>query len=144
MDFQKVKKMMVSEEGRWLSLYRCPAGYLTIGIGHNIEQNGISPKVCDFIFQEDVQVHLEAAEKIFAGKFQTFSELRQMAFLNMVFQMGEFRFRKFKNMIQAAIDGRWEDCAAHALDSEWAKVQTPERAKRVARMIRENVYVYDQ
>lgn len=144
MQFEKIRKMMVAEEGKWLTLYRCPSGYLTIGIGHNIEQNGISSAVCDFIFKEDIEVHLDAVKKVFANKWDEFSEIRQMAFLNMVFQMGEFRFRKFKNMIQAAIEERWEDCANHALDSEWAKVQTPARAKRVARMIRENIYVYDE
>ena len=41
-------------EGLSLKPYRCPAGKLTIGYGHNLEANGISEEIANQLLHEDL------------------------------------------------------------------------------------------
>lgn len=61
----------------------------------------------------------------------------QRALGNMAYQLGVNGVLKFRKMIQALRVGDREEAADEALDSRWAE-QTPNRAKRVAAMIRGN------
>jgi len=54
----------------------------------------------------------------------------------MAYQMGVPRLGKFRNMLSAIADGDYVRAAEEALDSRWAK-QTPDRAQRVASLMRE-------
>jgi len=55
------------------------------------------------------------------------------------YQLGKARGDDFKKMWKAFEEGDGEKAYAEALDSVWAKEQTPERAKRFAEFIRDNV-----
>lgn len=59
----------------------------------------------------------------------------QRALGNMVYQLGVNGVSNFKNMLAALTAGNRVEAAIHALDSRWAE-QTPNRAKRVAALIR--------
>lgn len=59
----------------------------------------------------------------------------QRALANMAYQLGVSGVLRFRKMLQALRDGDREKAAQEALDSVWA-TQTPERAQRVARLIR--------
>ena len=53
MNIQDAMQMTKNFEGYSPHLYRCPAGYLTIGYGRNIEKRGISKEEAEFMFQND-------------------------------------------------------------------------------------------
>src|SRR5210317_315897 len=55
------------------------------------------------------------------------------------YQLGKKNGDDFKKMWKAFEEGNGEKAYAEALDSVWAKEQTPERAKRFAEFIRDNV-----
>ncbi len=61
---------------------------------------------------------------------------RRIALLSMIFQLGRGGVAGFRRMC-AAVDARnWSEAATEALDSRWAKEQTPERAGRIAETLR--------
>ena len=133
--------MLSAEEGRKQFPYRCPAGKLTIGVGRNIEDRGVSNATIDQMLAEDIDLFLQVAADIFGPLFADFTENRQLAILNMLFQLGESRFRMFKETIKAIKSKDWDAAAAHAGASAWAK-QTPQRAARVINMLRTDQYPY--
>ncbi len=52
-------------------------------------------------------------------KFYELGEPRQFALINMIFNLGAPRFKKFKKFI-AAVDARdWETAADELVDSKW-------------------------
>ena len=59
----------------------------------------------------------------------------QRALANMAYQLGVGGVLRFRKMLEALRAGDREKAAEEALDSAWA-TQTPERAQRVARLIR--------
>ncbi|WP_428897701.1 lysozyme [Parelusimicrobium proximum] len=133
MSFEEVKRRIISEEGERLKLYKCPAGKLTIGIGHNIEDNGISHAVSEMMFKEDLAEAASAAKKIFLN-FAEYSEVKQYILIDMAFNMGERRLRGFKKMIAAMERYDYESVAKEMLDSKWAK-QVPSRVQRLVNMM---------
>jgi lysozyme len=141
MNFTLMEEELLRDEGLRLRPYTCSAGHLTIGVGHKItgrENLGdtISLEVAGSLLTRDIASALAAATRIFGReRFESFSEARQRAVINMIFNLGEDRFRGFKRMIAAIIAGDWKDAAAHCLDSKYAQ-QVGERSKRVANQLR--------
>ena len=68
--------------------------------------------------------------------FNAMTDARKRALANMCFQLGADGLSKFKRMIAAIFDENWEQAAIEALDSKWAKQDTPRRAQKVATMLR--------
>lgn len=130
----KAKKMLIRDEGMRHKLYKCSAGKLTIGVGRNIEDRGISDETARQMLQEDIGLCLETAYKIFGSVFSNLTENRQLAIVNMIFNLGELRFSKFTNTILAIQTGDFVSAANHARQSAWYN-QVGERAERVLELL---------
>jgi lysozyme len=62
-------------------------------------------------------------------------ENTQRGVAQLCYQLGVGGVAKFKNMLDALRAGDLAAAKEHALDSDWAREDTPERAKRVASLI---------
>ncbi len=134
-DATKLRRELERDEGLRLKPYRCTAGHLTIGIGHNLDANGIPPVVVDALYEYDVSMverDLDHALPWWRG----LSDARQRALVNMCFNMGIGRLMGFRKMLTALRAGDWNEAAQEALDSAWAHQVGP-RAGRIAKMLAE-------
>tara|TARA_Y100000593_G_scaffold42238_1_gene80877 strand:+ start:2062 stop:2484 length:423 start_codon:yes stop_codon:yes gene_type:complete len=123
-------------EGVRSKVYLCSEGYETIGVGRNVSESGIglSDDEIAYLLANDIA----RCEKEIAERFDWFDDLddvRQDALVDMVFNLGISRLAQFQNMIAALAESRFDDAAAEALDSKWAR-QVGQRAQTVAAMIR--------
>lgn len=108
-------------------------GNLTIGVGRNLDASGIFDCEVQLMLDNDVITAWHACQRLMPG-FDTFSEPRQHAFIDMAFNLGEPRLAKFKKML-AAIEARdFETARKEMLDSAWAKQVGP-RAQTLANMV---------
>lgn len=128
------KSKIESEEGYKSKPYRCSEGKLTIGIGHNLDANGLSDAVIALIFKEDEAQAINDA-KALVSNFSDLSDNRKIVLVDMAFQMGKGRLSGFINMIQAIEIEAWNVAAIEMLDSRYSR-QTPERAKRNADLMK--------
>lgn len=137
---ETLQEMLIRHEGLRLFPYRCPQGYLTIGVGRNLEGKGISEDEARELLVHDINECREDVREII-GYHPTNPYTapkdweRYKALTDMRFQLGASGFRSFRNMIQCIKAGHWQEAADEALDSLWAQ-QTPERAREIAEMIR--------
>ena len=69
--------------------------------------------------------------------FEALSDVRQAVVLDMQYQLGVAGFRKFKRTRAAIAAHAWAPAAEEMLNSRWHE-QTPTRAKRLAKMMRED------
>lgn len=139
---ETLEQMLIRHEGLRLFPYRCPQGALTIGVGRNLDANGISKEEAMRMLGEDIRACERDLEQIFGSFNQVFGSYRRKdattrvkALIDMRFQLGASGFRSFSSMIQAIKDKDWNRAADEALNSLWAQ-QTPERAREIAGMIR--------
>lgn len=136
MDFmEKATAFIKRNEGFRPTMYKCPAGKWTIGYGHNLSDKGISRAAADVIFTDDFAGAYSAVRWIFEN-FDKFTVNRQVALVDMMFNLGEPRFCGFKKMIKAIKSSDWKRAAAEAKDSRWYG-QVGARGKAVVGMLLE-------
>jgi len=124
--------MLIADEGLELKPYRCTANKLTIGVGRNLEDTGISRDEALYLLSNDIK-RVEAA-LMSSGTFNALDEARQMALINMAFQLGVRGCFAFKRMWAALGRKDWQGAHDEALSSNWAR-QTPNRARRIAAIL---------
>lgn len=112
-------------------------GKLTIGVGRNLDENGISENEALILLANDIKrCEIEASQ--FAW-FRYLSPVRQDVILCMLFNLGLPRFKGFKKMISAIQKGDYIEAADQMLDSKWAE-QVGDRAETLATMMETNKY----
>jgi lysozyme len=121
---------LVRDEALKLKPYRCTAGKLTIGIGRNLEDRGITQEEAYYLLQNDILQCCQTLDRM-APWWRKMSDARQRALINMCFNLGETRLRGFRKMLLALELGNYPEAYDQALDSAWA-TQVGDRAKRIA------------
>jgi hypothetical protein len=106
-------------------------GHITIGEGRALDIVGISPDENDLMRENDLRAATADLWVIFGSKWMAFGEARQAALTDMRYTLGGAGFRNFHKLITAALNNKWDVAAAEALDSQWARVQAPERAAEI-------------
>ena len=124
-------------EGVKLKPYIDTVGKLTIGIGRNLDDVGISMIEAEFMLKHDIQAaefelhHALPFARVMDG-------VRHDALVNMVFNMGINRFLKFKKTIAYLENAQYDEAATEMLDSKWAN-QVGYRAIELSEQIRTGV-----
>lgn len=114
--------------------YQCPAGKWTVGWGRNIQERGISEDEAELMLRNDIRDSKNELTLHF-GFFDRLDEVRQMALIDMHFNMGYTKLSKFVNMIKAFYREDYEAAADEAVDSKWYR-QVKSRGVEVVAMIR--------
>jgi len=133
MNFSKLQKQLTDHEGLRLKPYRCPAGKLTIGIGRNLDDKGITPEEARFMLQHDIHECYADLIPLFL-QFELLPDSIQHVLLDMRFNLGSKGFRKFKKMISAVNKGDFKEMVIQMRDSLWYR-QVTNRAENLIKMI---------
>ena len=73
------------------------------------------------------------------GWFSELNEARQDAMIDISFNLGQTRLRKFKKALTAMEKSDWDTAANEFMDSKWSK-QVGNRAKELTEIIRNGKY----
>ena len=125
---QSIKDYIMSNEGVRKYPYRCSAGKLTIGIGRNLEDKGLSDSEVIYLFDNDLQDTQDSAESIFED-FSQYTIEEQTVVLDMLFNLGTTRFKTFKKFIRAIKERDLKEAARQIEQSTYFH-QVPNRARR--------------
>lgn len=117
--------------------HRSLIGKLTVGIGRNLEDKGLSPKEIEFLLDNDIDEVLGDLNRTFPW-FANLSSNRQHVLMDMCFNLGLPRLLEFKNTLMFMSEGKYEAAAGNMLASKWAD-QVGNRAKRLAHMMKNDV-----
>jgi lysozyme len=134
MDMNRIRDTLVKHEGLRLDLYQDHLGIYTVGVGHNIQERGISERVAYIMLEEDINVAVEDLQRNISY-FDKLPECVQEALVNLSFNLGIPRLMSFKKTLAYLREGKWEKAANELLDSRYA-TQVGYRAVEVAAMIR--------
>jgi lysozyme len=124
-------------EGVKLTPYRCPAGKLTIGVGRNLDDVGITEDEALVLLDNDVTRLFQECQR-HLPTFGSLCEARQHVLMDMSFNLGVAGLLEFRKMLAAVEAADFDRAAAEMLDSRWAR-QVGERAVTLAKMMREGV-----
>lgn len=130
----KLVAQLKLHEGVKLKPYRCTAGKLTIGVGRNLDDVGISMEEADLLLKNDIANVMRRC--IGLTFWSELSENRKIVIIDMVFNLGWTRFLGFKKTIDLISKGKYEQASIEMLNSAWAK-QVGKRAETLAKMMRQ-------
>ena len=138
----KLSEQLMKHEGLRLMPYKDSLGYLTIGVGRNLEHNGITQAEAMAMLEHDMAVAEMALRKEYPVLFQTehLDDVRRDAVVNLCFNMGIVRLSGFKKMIAALDERDWARAAKEAKNSRWATQVQPERVKDICYMLEHGKY----
>lgn len=127
-----IREQLVRDEGLRLKPYVDTVGKMTIGVGHNLTDKGITEEQAYLLLDADIA----EVQQALAG-FAWFSQLdsvRQGAMLNMAFNLGVSGLLHFPNMISALSRGDWPTASQEMMNSLWA-TQVGQRAIRLSQQV---------
>ncbi|MFA5323156.1 MAG: glycoside hydrolase family protein [Smithella sp.] len=142
-----LKELLVKHEGWKLKPYKCSAGKWTVGCGYNFSDNPlpediekylsitecITDEMADRLLDLSIGWAVADCHKLFP-RFNKFSQKRQDALIDFLFNVGIRTAKKFVHTIAAINTGRWEDAADGFRNSAWFR-QVNERGIEIASMI---------
>lgn len=119
MNRERLLDTIMRHEGLRLYPYKDTVGKLTIGVGRNLDDNGISETEALYMLNNDIDDVVEEAKSFWW--WEELDDVRQEVVLNMLFNLGLPTFKQFINTIKAIEEQNWNRAAKEMLDSRWAK-----------------------
>lgn len=98
-------------------------GKLTVGVGRNLEDKGLSDDEIDYLLDNDISDALAEAQTF--RWFEGLDIVRKHVVVELIFNMGLARFNAFKKFIRFMSEHRWPHAAAELADSKWQKQVDP-------------------
>lgn len=126
---KSLKDILIQQEGLRLKPYKDTIGKLTIGVGRNLDDVGISENEAMMLLEIDINKVVSQANSL--PWFIDLSANRQNAILSMIFNVGLGGLLKFENMIEAIKNQDFKKASEEMLNSHWA-AQVGDRAKFLA------------
>ena len=134
MNKTKLAEQLKRHEGLKLKPYTDTVGKLTLGIGRNLEDKGITEQEALFMLNNDVDYFYRQLSKKLTW-FKTLDDARQNVLVNMAFNLGIAGLMSFKKMLLACEHGNFKIAATEMLNSKWAE-QVGYRANELAEQMR--------
>ena len=134
-----LRDQLIRDEGIRLKPYRDQVGKLTIGVGRNLDDVGISHAEAHLLLDNDIERATAdvAARLPWAGAL---SLPRAAVLVNLCFNAGIGGLMTFRKMLAALQNEQWETAAKELLDSTYAEQVGP-RAHRLARQLETDEWV---
>ena len=132
-DRQRLVEQLLLHEGLRLKPYTDSVGKLTIGVGRNLTDKGISKAEAMTLLDHDIDECVTdlATFPWFAG----LDPVRQRVLVDLRFNLGPKGFRSFARTLASVEQGDYVTAGEQMLQSRWAS-QVSFRADRLARMMR--------
>jgi lysozyme len=138
MDKTKLAEQLKKHEGLRLKPYTDTVGKLTLGIGRNLEDKGITEQEALFMLNNDVDYFYGQLNKKLTW-FKSLDDARQNVLVNMAFNLGVSGLLSFKNMLEECKNEQYNFASIEMLDSKWAK-QVGYRAEELAEQMRAGIF----
>ena len=112
-------------------VYKCTAGYDTIGYGKRVKYLKVTKEQAEEWLKED----LDHLKYVLADKYEWFlpapQEVRDIV-IEMSYQLGVKSFSRFRKTIFLLANKDYRAASTEMLDSKWARTDTPARAKELS------------
>ena len=114
------KAHLIEFEGIRLKPYVDSVGKLSLGIGRNLDDMGITLEEAHVLLDNDINnVEEEVVRKI--NGFDLLPDRAKLVLLDMAFNMGVPTLLSFKKMLRAISHNDWDESARQLLSSRYAK-----------------------
>lgn len=133
-----IQQQLERDEGIRIRPYSDSVGKVSIGIGRNLSDVGVSDDEIELMFQNDIK-RAQNFLTLNLPWVNSLDAVRQAAFINLAFNL-QHNLLQFRQALLAAQAGDWTTCKSELLDSLWAR-QVGDRATRIAQQLETGEWV---
>lgn len=119
----------------WRNCQCSDRGKLTIGIGRNLDDFGITESEIEFLLLNNISQVTAEIEKNFSSWYKKLNSPRKIVIISMVFNLGIVGFKSFDKLIKCIESGDFSSASNQMLTSKWAR-QVGDRALELAKIMR--------
>jgi len=134
MSDEQLRLMILKHEGLRLFPYKDTVGKLTIGVGRNLDDRGISRDEAMTMLANDIETARLGLIHTYPW-FNSLDEVRQSVLVDMTFNMGIGGVSKFILTMEYIKKGEYEKASQEMLRSTWSK-QVGSRSIELSEMVR--------
>lgn len=143
-ELESLERQLITHEGLRLFPYDDATGHqvkrgskvsgcLTIGVGHNLTDRGLTKEQCLMLFREDIATVMGELDAAFPW-FRMLDWTRQACLIDMAFNLGLPKLAEFARTLTAIQHGQFYDASVFMLESHWAE-QVGNRALTLSHMM---------
>jgi len=138
---EQLLEMLKRHEGVESHVYRCSAGYETIGVGRNISKSGLglSDDEVDYLLENDIVRVIKELSSEYPW-FRGLDDVRKDAIIDISFNLGATRLRGFRRALAAMDAADYKTASLEFLDSKWSR-DVKGRSTELAYMIEMGEYL---
>lgn len=138
---EKLLEMLKRHEGVESHVYRCSAGYETIGVGRNISKSGLglADDEVDYLLENDIVRVIKELSSEYPW-FRGLDDVRKDAIIDISFNLGATRLRGFRRALAAMDAADYKTASLEFLDSKWSR-DVKGRSTELAYMIEMGEYL---
>src|SRR5688500_4879867 len=133
-DLKKLKSDLERDEDRVKFPYEDSLGNVSIGIGHNLDAKGLSERIIDLIYEEDIDDVLCDLDRAFPW-WREQPEPVQRFMANLCFNLGLDKFRKWKPTLKFIEARQYKAAARQFRSNKRYFAQVGDRAERLAKLL---------
>lgn len=120
LDLKLIKERLIQREGMVLSPYHCKSNKLSIGVGRNLQDNGITKEEALYLLDHDIQETINKLDKQWPI-WSSFPQAAQHVCVDVVFNMGINTWMSFRKTRAYMEMGEWEKAGDELLNSKYAQ-----------------------
>mgnify|MGYP001245844883 CR=1 FL=1 len=137
MDESRLIEQLIDHEGEKLLPYRDTVGKLTIGVGRNLTDVGISREESRYLLANDIKKVVAQLDAKLPW-WDSMTEVRQRVLVDMCFNLGITGLLGFNNALAAMKMRDYEEASYGMANSHWAS-QVGKRAETLSAMMRRGI-----
>ena len=137
MDLEILFDQLKDFEGLELKPYRCTSNKLTIGLGRNLEDNGITEEEAYYLATNDLDSLMDELDRKIPW-WDDLNDPRKRALLNLAYNVGTPTLMKFKKTLEHLKNGLYTEASEEVLQSRWAD-QVGRRATFISEVFKTGV-----
>lgn len=115
---KQIVDMLVEDEGLELKMYKDSVGKWSIGIGRNLQDNGITKEEAEFLFDNDLKRVKQESLALIPDLLDHPTGI-ELAVYNLMFNMGYTRLRKFVKFLAALEKRDYNEACYELVNSKW-------------------------
>lgn len=138
MDTKNLEKIIQLHEGYKQKVYKCPAGYLTVGIGRNVQTKGLSIQEALYLLRNDIQECQNLLEPYVW--YSTLDDIRKGVLIELCFNLGLYGLLKFKKTLVRIANEEWDEAADELCRSKWSQQVGPARRENICYRLKYGQY----
>jgi lysozyme len=134
-DRSQLRAQLTRHEGLRLKAYRDTVGKLTIGVGRNLDDVGITDHEAAYLLSGDIDRAVRGLFARYPAWFPKLDPVRQAVLVNMAFNLGLTGLAGFRRTLDCVARGQYGEASDAMLESKWAD-QVGQRAVELAAQMR--------